>query len=47
MSFVLYSRLDESNLDATIQEQITYFSAHSLPFEWKPNNCARELHAKS
>jgi hypothetical protein len=35
MSFVLYSRLDETNADPVIQEQIAYFSAQSLPFEWK------------
>jgi GNAT superfamily N-acetyltransferase len=35
MSFVLYSRLDETNVDAVIQEQIAYFSAQDLPFEWK------------
>ena len=35
MSFVLYSRLDETNVETTIQEQIAYFSSRSLPFEWK------------
>jgi GNAT superfamily N-acetyltransferase len=35
MSFVLYSRLDETNVDKTIRDQIAYFSARSLPFEWK------------
>ncbi len=35
MSFVLYSHLDEENVDAAIQEQIAYFSANNQPFEWK------------
>lgn len=35
MSFVLYSRLDDDNVDAAIQEQIAYFSAKKQPFEWK------------
>lgn len=35
MSFVLYSCLDEANVDAVIQEQIAYFSANNQPFEWK------------
>jgi hypothetical protein len=35
MSFVLYSRLDETNVDAAIREQVAYFSAQGLPFEWK------------
>ncbi len=35
LSFILYSRLDESNVDAVIQEQIAYFSQMDQPFEWK------------
>lgn len=35
MSFVLYSHLDEGNVDAVIEEQIAYFSANNQPFEWK------------
>lgn len=35
MSFVLYSRLDELNVEAVIQQQVDYFTAHGLPLEWK------------
>jgi len=35
MSFVLYSDLDEVTADAAIDEQIAYFRAHGLKFEWK------------
>jgi len=35
MSFVLYHHLDEANADTVIQEQIAYFTAQGLPFEWK------------
>ena len=35
MSFVLYSNLDEATADATIDEQIAYFRANDLKFEWK------------
>ena len=35
MSFVLYSDLDEATADATIDEQIAYFRANDLKFEWK------------
>lgn len=35
MNFILYSRLDETNVDAVIQEQIAYFSPMDQPFEWK------------
>ena len=34
-SFVLYSRLDESTADAAIAEQVAYFGALNVPFEWK------------
>jgi len=35
MSYVLYSRLDETNVDTVIQEQIDYFTRLDLQFEWK------------
>ena len=35
MSFVLYSRLDETSVDAAIEAQVAYFSALGQPFEWK------------
>jgi GNAT superfamily N-acetyltransferase len=35
MSFVLYSDLDEANVDATIDEQLAYFRREGLQFEWK------------
>ena len=35
MSFVLYSRLDESNADAIIAEQVAYFSRLGQSFNWK------------
>ena len=35
MSFVLYSRLDEQNAEAVIQEQMDYFTAQDLCLEWK------------
>lgn len=35
MSVVLYSRLDESNADRVIEEQITYFRGLNQRFEWK------------
>lgn len=34
-SFILYSRLDETNADAVINEQFAYFKQAGLPFEWK------------
>jgi len=34
MSFVLYSDLDEVTADAAIDEQIAYFRANDLKFEW-------------
>lgn len=34
-SFILYSRLDETNADAVIDEQFAYFKQAGLPFEWK------------
>ncbi len=34
MNFVLYSHLDEADVDAAIQEQIAYFSQMDQPFEW-------------
>ena len=35
MSFVLYSDLDEATADAVIDEQLAYFRANGLKFEWK------------
>lgn len=35
MSFVQYSRLDETNVEAAISEQVAYFSGLGLPFNWK------------
>jgi hypothetical protein len=35
MSWIQYSRLDESNADAAIQEQIGYFTQINQPFSWK------------
>ncbi len=35
MNFILYSRLDESNVDRVIEEQIAYFTQMDQPFEWK------------
>jgi hypothetical protein len=35
MSTIQYSRLDESNADAAIQEQIEYFTQIKQPFSWK------------
>jgi hypothetical protein len=35
MSFILYSRLNEQNADAVIQQQIDYFTRRKLPFVWK------------
>ena len=35
MSFILHSRLNETNADAAIQEQIAYFTQLDQPFEWK------------
>lgn len=52
MSFVLYSDLDETTADATIEEQIAYFNALGTPFEWKayahdcPADLARRLAAR-
>ena len=34
-SFILYSRLDESTVDAAIAEQVNYFAALGQSFEWK------------
>src|SRR5512145_2311306 len=34
MNFISYSRLDESDLDAVIQEQIAYFAPMPQPFSW-------------
>ncbi len=34
-SHILYSRLGESDADAVIQEEIAYFAARGLPFDWK------------
>lgn len=35
MSFVLYSKLEASNADAVIAEQVDYFSRLGRPFNWK------------
>ena len=35
MNFILYSRLDDTDVDAVIQEQIAYFAPMDQPFEWK------------
>lgn len=34
MNFIAYSRLDEAQLDAVIQEQIAYFTPMPQPFSW-------------
>ena len=34
MNFVSYSRLDETELDWTIQDQVNYFLPLGQPFEW-------------
>jgi GNAT superfamily N-acetyltransferase len=34
-NFVLYSRVDEGNVERVIQEQVEYFRSLGLPFEWK------------
>ena len=34
MSFILYSWLEDADVDAVIQEQIAYFSQNEQPFEW-------------
>jgi len=34
MNFISYSRLDEHDLDAVIQEQVAYFAPLSQPFSW-------------
>lgn len=34
MNMVLYSRLDEATIDATIEQQIAYFEPMNQPFEW-------------
>jgi hypothetical protein len=34
MNYVLYSRLDEVDIDAAIQEQIAFFSQMDQPFSW-------------
>lgn len=34
MNYVSYSRLDEHDLDAVIQEQIAYFAPLNQPFSW-------------
>jgi len=35
MSMVLYSCLNETNAEQTIEAQIEYFNKHNLPFAWK------------
>jgi hypothetical protein len=34
MNFISYSRLNEANLDAVIQEQVAYFAPMPQPFSW-------------
>jgi len=34
MNFIAYSRLDKTNLDAVIQEQVAYFAPMAQPFSW-------------
>ena len=34
MNMILYSRIDEANLDAVIAEQVGYFRPMGQPFEW-------------
>lgn len=34
MNFISYSRLDEADLDAVIQEQVAYFAPMDQPFSW-------------
>ncbi len=34
-NFVLYSRLNDGNVDAVIEEQIAYYRQKNVPFEWK------------
>jgi GNAT superfamily N-acetyltransferase len=34
MGFIRYSRLNEINANAAIQEQMAYFAERNLPFEW-------------
>jgi hypothetical protein len=34
-AFLLYSRLDESSVDAVIESEIAYFEGQGLDFEWK------------
>ena len=33
--FIAYSNLDETTVDAAIEEQLAYFQAREIPFEWK------------
>ncbi len=33
--FILYSALDETNVDEAIQEQIAYYESQGIDFEWK------------
>ncbi len=35
MSFILYSELDDNNVDRVIEEQLDYFTANKLSMEWK------------
>jgi hypothetical protein len=32
---IIYSRLDEANVEETIRQQVNYFESLSQPFEWK------------
>jgi GNAT superfamily N-acetyltransferase len=35
MNYILYTDLNESNVDAVIEEQVAYFSGINRPFNWK------------
>lgn len=35
MNYILYTDLDESNVDAVIEEQVNHFTAIRRPFSWK------------
>jgi hypothetical protein len=51
MNLVLYTQLDEQNVNAAIEEQVAYFSALGHTFEWKaythdsPKNLPERLRA--
>lgn len=46
MNFILYSHLDETNVDAVIQEQIDYFSQMEQPWSWQVYDHDRPLDLK-